>query len=131
MSELEIAILVTISVIALFISLFLYFQSKRKRIRYRNYLNLMDIGKELKDEIKSFIAKKTNIKFTFITLDNIESYDKIKCEWLDIEININNIDSYAYEIKNMETYNESNCYIEPLIKQKFNLKIKIRQQNLL
>ena len=99
MSELEIAILVILSVIALFISLFLYFQFKRKRIRYRNYLNLMDIGKELKDEIKSFIAKKTNIKFTFITLDNIESYDKIKCEWLDSEININNIDSYAYEIK--------------------------------
>ena len=124
MSELEIAILVILSVIALFISLFLYFQFKRKRIRYRNYLNLMDIGKELKDEIKSFIAKKTNIKFTFITLDNIESYDKIKCEWLDSEININNIDSYSYEIKNMETYNESNCYIELLIKQKIQLKNK-------
>ena len=61
MSELEIAILVTISIITLFISLFLYFQSKRKRIRYRNYLNLMDIGKELKDEIKSFIAKQKQL----------------------------------------------------------------------
>ncbi len=70
------------------------------------------------------MQEKTNIKFIFINLDNKESYNTIKCEWLDNEININNIDLYKYEIKNMETYNESNCYIEPLIKQKIQLKNK-------
>ena len=60
MSGFEIAILVFFFYSFLYF-IFLHFRSKRKSDHYRNYLNLIDIGKELKDEIKSFIAKKKQL----------------------------------------------------------------------
>ena len=76
----------------------------------------MDIGKDLKEEIKKFISKETYVNFSFIDFNYGERYDKIQCEWLNSEISISGNGSFRSEIKNNEASETKK--IEALINQK-------------
>ena len=98
----------------------LHYYNKRKRIGYKKYLELMDLGEELKAEIVNFIQKKTTINLKFIKLGNGDNYDKIKCEWIDSEIVIKDIGEFSSELKNNDK-KETNFYINALVKKKLEL----------
>lgn len=108
-------------IVLIFLFLFgLYSFFKRKGIGLKKYLALMDLGEELKKEIKSFVSKKTTINFTFINLGE-DNYDKIRCEWINSEISIENKNEFSSEIDNFSNINGTNYYINTLLKQKIEL----------
>ena len=107
-------IIIIILVSLAFICAFFYF--KFKGIGTKRYLELMDIGNDLKEEIQNFISKKTSVKFIFIDLGFGERYDKIKCDWLNSEFSIENKEEFICELNNKDE-KETN-QIEALIKQK-------------
>ena len=109
----------------LFFAFLLYFifkLFKKKRIKgigQKRYLELMDIGDDLKKEIQDFISQRTKVVFSFISLGTGDYYDEIKCEWLKTNIKIkgNLFESYI-DIQNLS--NGTN-YIKNLISQKVEL----------
>ena len=121
MNSLENLKLIVLVVLFLFILIGLYFYFRRKGIGYKKYLDLKDLGDDLKAKIINFMKKKTSINFSFINLGCGESYYKIKCEWLNSEIIIEDKNKFTSEIKNKDNILEANYYINVVIKQKIEL----------
>ena len=113
--------LVLLFLLFLILLICLYYYNRKKGIGYKKYLDLMDLGEDLKAEIINFMKKKTSINFSFINLDCGESYDKIKCEWIKSEIIITDKNKFTSEIKIKDNKLESNYYINSVIKQKVEL----------
>ena len=121
LENVKLVLLIVLVVLFLFILIVLYYYIRRKGIGYKKYLDLMDLGDDLKAEIINFMKKKTSINFSFINLDCRESYDKIKCEWLNSEILISDKNKFTSEIKNKDNILGANYYINVVIKQKVEL----------
>ena len=119
--NLKLVLLILLFVLFLFFLILLYYYNRRKGIGYKKYLELMDLGDDLKAEIIKFMEKKTSINFSFINLSCGESYDKINCEWLNSEIIIADKNKFTSEIKNKEHILGTNYYINAITKQKVEL----------
>ena len=120
MFTLTIAFLALLFLLTLLILLFLCYRHKNKGIGYKKYLELMDFGENLKEEINDFINRKKIIRFTFINLNCEENYDKLKCEWSNQEYAITDKIELSSEINNNDNIKEVNN-INELIKQKVEL----------
>ena len=113
-------VIILMIIIVLFFLFYFYRYLATKKIGIKRYLELMNIGEDLKEEIHKFLAKKTVINFTFIDLGIGEKNDKIKCEWLSKEIKIENKSRFSSEIITNNEGKEIN-YINSSIKQKIQL----------
>jgi hypothetical protein len=56
--NLQLVLLVLLIVLFLFILICLYYYNRRKGIGYKKFLDLMDLGDDLKAEIINFMKKK-------------------------------------------------------------------------
>ena len=109
--------LVLLFLLTVFFTLFLCYRHKNKGIGYKKYLELMDFGEKLKGEINDFISRKTYIKFTFINLNNLKNYNKLKCEWINQYYLITDKIELANEINNNNNIKKVNIiYVFLLIK---------------
>ena len=115
--------LAIISIIVLVLLILVCFRlcCKRKGIGYKKYLDLMDIGKELYNQIQNYRKQRTMINLIFINLGKGKNYDRINCEWLNSDIEISNLDKFECELKNDYDFNERNIYIDSFVKQKIEL----------
>ena len=116
--------IISIIVLVLLVLVCVYLRCKRKGIGYKKYLDLMDIGSELSNQIQNYIKKRTIINIIFINFGKGEKYDSINCEWLNSGIEISNLDKFSSELKNDYDFNkrnENNYYIDSFTKQKIEL----------
>ena len=101
--------------------IFIFFWKKRiKGIGQKRYLELMDIGENLKNEIHTFLQKKTKVIFSFINLGTGDCYNEIKCEWLKSTIEIKG-NLFSSEIDDERNDGNDSYYIKTLISQKIQL----------
>ena len=113
--------IISIIVLVLLILVCIRLCCKRKGIGYKKYLDLMDIGKELYNQIQNYRKRRTMINLIFINLGKGKNYDRINCEWLNSDIEISNLDKFECELKNDYDFNERNIYIDSFVKQKIEL----------
>ena len=118
MISLYFLIIITI-ILVLLLLLWLFFHFRVKKIGYKRYLKLMDIGDDLKKEFEKFVSTKTEINFNFINLNGNEKYDTIKCEYLNLDIKITD-ENFHCIIDNKKEKDETK-YINVLIKEKIEL----------
>ena len=124
MISLNFLAIISIIVLVLLILVCIRLCCKRKGIGYKKYLDLMDIGKELYNQIQNYRKQRTMINLIFINLGKGSNYDRINCEWLNSDIEISNINIFVSELKkdyDFNKRNERNIYIDSFVKQKIEL----------
>ena len=109
-------IIILIIVFVLLLLLLLFLCCRTKKIGYKRYLELMDIGNDLTNEIQTFISRKTEINFKFIYLGGDETYEEIKCEYFNLDIKVEN-ESFNCIIDEKNGL-DKNEYINALINEK-------------
>ena len=119
MISLNLLEIISVIVLVLIVLAYIYLLGKRKGIGYKKYLDLLDIGEELSNQIQNYRKKRTMINIIFINLDKGENYNSINCQWLNSDIEISNLDKFSSELKNDYDFNkrnEKNSYIDSFVK---------------
>jgi hypothetical protein len=73
-------LLIILFALALYYIFHFFWKKRIKGIGQKRYLELIDIGEDLKNEIHTFLQKKTKVIFSFINLGTGDCYNEIKCE---------------------------------------------------